>query len=359
MSDRSPRQYSGKRIAVAGLFRTRCGLQRGAELMVADFRAQGTLASAVDLSRALHAPLTLEPPGLLEPDDLSATDPSDVIVHINPPLFSRALDLFPARVRRDCCIVAYWAWELKVLSAEWRHAATQCDAIWVPSPFVADAMEAGLPLFRGEIRVVPHPVDRDPLPHFTPEAKRIIRENHGLAPDQFVVGFSFAFGSNYARKNPTAAIDAFRLAFPEHDQRNRLLLRCHEVADHRRYFDHLRAYAGEDSRIDVIDAAERPFPIINFYNCLDVYLSLHRSEGYGLQIAEAAQSDVRVICTGWGLAPELAARPQVETVDSRLVPPLDPQGLYTQYKGALWAEPDTMQAARLLRRARDNRGAPL
>ncbi len=326
--------------------------------MLADFRMQGVLASAIDLSRVLHHPLTLAPPGLLEPSDTLDHGLTDLIVHMNPPLFEEALSHFPSAVLDAASVVGYWAWELDVVSDQWRRAAERCDAIWVPSPYVANAMFTGLPAFGGDIRVVPHAVDRDPMPALDAAARHKLRARHGFGPDDFVVGFAFAFGSNYTRKNPVGAIDAFTRAFAETDRTCHLLLRCHEVADNPRLFSHLRGYVGDDDRITVIDASANPFPIVDFYNCLDVFLSLHRSEGYGLAIAEAAQAGIRAIATGWGLAPDIMRRPEVWTVGSRLVPPLDPQNVYSAYEGAMWAEPDLAQAARLLRQARAERAVP-
>jgi len=350
--------FDGRRIGVAGLFRTRCGLQRGAALMVADLRAKGHVVVAIDLSRVLHHRLTLDPPDLLDPSDTAELGLTDLIIHINPPLFLDARAKFPNAVVEAACIVGYWAWELTVVSDQWRQASRRCDAIWVPSPFVAETLKIGLPDFAGDIRIVPHAVDRDPVPALAADARRALRSRHGFGPADFVVGFTFAFGSNYVRKNPTGAVDAFRRAFDETDGRCHMLLRAHEVASNERFFEHLQRYVGGDDRISVVDVANTPFPIVDFFNCLDVFLSLHRSEGYGLTIAEAAQAGVRSIATGWGLAPDIMRRPEVWTVGSRLVPPLDPQNVYSSYEDALWAEPDIAQAARLLVQARAERVVP-
>ena len=55
-----------------------------------------------------------------------------------------------------------------------------------------------------------------------------------------------------------------------------------------------------------------------------------------------------VVATGWTIAPDIAARPEIRTVGCRLVVPLDPQHAYEKFDGALWAEPDLSQAAKLL-----------
>lgn len=323
--------------------------------MVQHMRSKGVVVYAIDISRSLHMPRTLEPAGLLEPEDLRYLTVTDLVIHMNPPRFINALRAFNESAIRDAAIIGYWAWELQKVSDEWREASRYCDAIWAPSPFVANTLFVELPQFGGDINVVPHPVDCDPMPRRNPEQKRVLREAYGIAPRTFVVGYAFSFDSNYARKNPIGAIDAFRLAFPETDTRVQLLLRCHDGDRHRRLMAHLKSYIGGDDRIAVIEAAKQSWPMNEFYSCVDAYLSLHRSEGYGLQLAEAAQAGTAVIATGWGLAPDIARRPEVSSVDYRLVVPLDPQGFYTEFEGALWAEPDLVQAARLLTQIRVRR----
>ncbi len=346
---RQGRAYDGSRVAVVGLFSRPCGLQRGADLMVQDLRAQGRAVLAVDLTQALNV-TTSSPldPGCAAPDDLLAFHPTDVVIHLNPPMFARGLALLPHAALSQAAIIGYWAWELSEVPSAWSQSAHYVDAIWAPSPFVSDALMAGMADDTGrKIRVVPHAVDRDPMPRTTPKARLAARRLLGLPQERFVAGLSFSFDSNYARKNPCAAIDSFRLAF-RGDEAATLLIRCNDAATFPRLFEHLKSYAGSDARIRILDTSLQPVSIRQFYAQLDLYLSLHRGEGYGLNLAEATQAGVPVIATGWGLAPDIAERPHVRTVGYRLVVPLDPQRFYDSFPGALWAEPDMMEAADLL-----------
>jgi glycosyltransferase involved in cell wall biosynthesis len=346
-----PRQFVGKRVAVAGLFKTRCGLRRGAELLVRDFEARCSEVIPVDLSEALGKPIDSTFPDLRKPQEIVNCGITDLVVHVNPPEFMHALNQFTPASLSDVSIVGYWVWELPILSDEWRECAKRCDALWAPSPFVAKTLFLEIPKFRGEIKVVPYAVDRDPMRRLSESEKLVVRNAHDLINDQFVVGYSFAFSSNYARKNPTAAIDAFRLAFPEAENRsNVLLIRCLDASPHNtRLFEHLLAYAGNDGSVRIIDADQHPFHIDEFLGCLDVFLALFRSEGYGLNLIEAAQVGLPVIATGWSIAAEIITRPGVRTVGYRLVVPLDPQHAYEKFDGAVWAEPDVLDAAKVLR----------
>jgi hypothetical protein len=344
---RAGRIYLGKRVAVAGLLSLRCGLQRGAELMLLDLAAEGRENFAFDFTTLLNEMPNLPNAGSSDWQALADFAPTDIVIHINPPLFARAITLMPARLRHDATLIGYWAWELNVVGSDWVRCANAVDEIWCPAPSTANVLATALPNFPGRIRVVPHAVDRAPMPMVTPERRRAVRQAQAIPEDMYVAGVSFSFDSNYARKNPCAAIDAFLLAFPERDAR--LIIRCNEAAKYPNLFAHLSGYAGGDPRVIIWDTAAHKIGIADFYALLDVYISLHRSEGYGLNLAEAAQAGLSVITTGWELAPDLASRPNMVQIGYRLIRPLDPQGTYDRLPGAWWAEPSITEAAAALR----------
>ncbi len=318
--------------------------------MVCDLRQQGIDVLAFDFTVALDFVPTIETSATSDPAEVAAWQPTDFVVHMNPPLFARAVAAFPAMPPAALTIVAFWVWELPVLPPTWRIFAKLADEIWTPSPFVAQAVIAGVPDFEGPIRTVPYAVESDPMHPLPNEERAALRPVFGVELDGFVVGTSFSFDSNYARKNPCAAIDAFRLAFRS-GERACLIVRCNDTGRFQRLFEHLVSFAGDDPRIRIWDMAVAPCPIRQFYGLLDLYLSLHRSEGYGLNLVEAAQAGVEVLATGWGLAPDIAIRPEIRTVGSRLVIPLDTQRVYERYPGALWAEPDLHDAATQMSRS--------
>ena len=320
--------------------------------MVLDFLARGVDVLAYDFTARLGIDPDIEPmsPGTSDPSIVEAWQPTDIIVHMNPPLFAQVLAQFPSTLLSSVTLVGYWAWELTVVPPAWQVCAKFCDEIWTPSPFVAQAAMGGLQTFAGKIAVVPHAVGRDPIKSQPLSARKKLRAVLNLPADHFVVGTSFSFKSNYARKNPCAAIDAFRLSFRAGEQVC-LLIHCNDSQTFTRLFDHLVSFAGEDPRIIILDTFRRAYPIRDFYGTIDLYLSLHRSEGYGLTLMEAAQAGLPVIATRWGMAPDIAARPEVHTVSSRLVVTVDSQGIYDRHPGAVWAEPDLFEAASELTQA--------
>ena len=85
----------------------------------------------------------------------------------------------------------------------------------------------------------------------------------------------------------------------------------------------------------------------------DVVLSLHRSEGFGLLLAEAMLLGVPVIATGWSGNIDFMTRDDSALIGYRLVGVDDPQGTYT-VPGTSWADADTEEAASWLTRLRDD-----
>jgi glycosyltransferase involved in cell wall biosynthesis len=81
-----------------------------------------------------------------------------------------------------------------------------------------------------------------------------------------------------------------------------------------------------------------------------MYISLHRSEGFGLNLAEALALGLPVLATRWGLSDSITGHPNFIGVPSKLVPVFDPQHTYDQVPGARWAEADVEFAAAELRK---------
>jgi glycosyltransferase involved in cell wall biosynthesis len=76
--------------------------------------------------------------------------------------------------------------------------------------------------------------------------------------------------------------------------------------------------------------------------CCDCYVSLHRSEGFGLTMAEAMLLGKPVITTGYSGNMDFTTTETALLVDYKLVP-VQP-GDYPFSHGEMWAEPNVQQA---------------
>ena len=194
LPDAKPR--GGFPIGIAGLFSTASGVGEGARLAYASLEAAGLAPTAFDLSPAF---------GQVELGEGARRRPvtpgaGSLIVHHNGPYLPHALwALGRARVRGRR-IIGYWAWELPRLPPDGRPACAIVHEIWVPSTFTRDAVAAATDK---PVHVVPHPL---PPTAATPN----MRGKLGLPEQALVVLNVFHLGSAFARKNPLAAVAAFR-----------------------------------------------------------------------------------------------------------------------------------------------------
>lgn len=321
-------------VTVAGLLSSATGLGESARLCHAALDRLGVPLNALDLSATIGR-IDLAPPAL--PGGAPAPDESGLlVVHLNAPHLPIGLALIGrARVRHKR-IVGYWAWELEVLPRSWRRGLRCVHEVWVPSAFVATAMRRASDL---PVRVVPHPVA-------TPPRSGLGRADFGLPTDAFVVLAMLDVASGYARKNPVGAVRAFRKAFGD-DPSALLVLKVGGAGDHPWAERQLCAEIGGAPNIRLVHDKLAREDHGALLDCVDAVVSLHRSEGFGLVLAEAMRLAKPVVATAWSGNMQFMSAKNAALVDHRLVPVDDPQGIY-RIPGARWAEPDVDHAARWL-----------
>ena len=157
----------------------------------------------------------------------------------------------------------------------------------------------------------------------------------------------FHLGSAFSRKNPLAAIAAFRKAFG--DAPNRMLaIKIIDNGAHwaRRELDMAIAGAGN------IRLIEGMFPEPDMAGLMagaDIVISLHRSEGFGLVPAQAMALGKPVIATAWSGNLEFMNKDNSALVSYSLIPVRDPEGVF-EADGQMWADANVEEAAQWLRR---------
>jgi glycosyltransferase involved in cell wall biosynthesis/SAM-dependent methyltransferase len=242
---------------------------------------------------------------------------------------------------RDRYTVGLWFWETNQLPPELRHALDYVDEVWVASPFVAEAITAE----------TSKPVLTFPLPVVKPEPSGLTRADLGLTKEAFVFAYAFDFFSTIQRKNPLGLIEAYKRAFSPEDG---AVLYLKSINGDKAPDDLARLNAAAAGRPDVVieDGYVESRRLTAMSELCDCYVSLHRSEGFGLTIAEAMAFGKPAIATGY--SGNLAF---MDDEDGYLVPysltTLEASvGPYPA--GTVWAEPDLDEAARLMRQVFDD-----
>jgi glycosyltransferase involved in cell wall biosynthesis len=322
-------------VAIVGQLGDATGLGQSARLMLAALPQLGIAAWGIAVDsltfRAQGSDASMLPPG------------APLVLHVNAPQLPLALLGLPRGLSRGRRIVGYWAWELPSLPADWRLGSSFVHEVWVPSRFTQSAVERLLP---GRVRCVPHPVAAVP-----PTPAALDRASFGLDATTLVTLVSFNLASSFVRKNPLAAVAAHRLAFGDRTDRM-LLLKVgnpgHFPDDFRRLQEAVTGAANIRIETRSLPAADNDA----LTRAADIVLSLHRSEGFGLVMAEAMLLGRPVVATGWSGNMDFMPPGSVALVGYRLVPARDPRGVF-EAPGAVWADPDIGEAAGWLRRLAD------
>ncbi|WP_158743345.1 glycosyltransferase family 4 protein [Acidisphaera sp. L21] len=327
-------------LIVAGELGRASGLGEGARLMLAGLEELGVPGWP------LRAGLRL--PG--ETEDIGVTDASTLppgaplVLHVNAPHVAAALLRLPRGLLRGRRVIGCWAWELPVPPPNWATGVRFVHEVWAPSRFTAAALE---PLMPGRVRVVPYCVaSRPPVP------SAMDRQAFGLPAEAVVALCSFSLASSFERKNPIAAIQAFRQAFGDRPDRV-LLMKIGHTGHFGSDMQRLRDAAGGAANIR-FETRTLSIPDNHALTaCADIILSLHRSEGFGLVPAEGMLLGRAVIATNWSGNTDFMDEDTAALVPYRLVPAVDPRGVF-QAPGAMWADADIGAAVAHLRRLADD-----
>lgn len=334
--DRSPPMASDG-IVVAGDIDGANGLAETARIMDAAFQRIGVSRGAIQLG----LPSVTPPPGLL-PEQGAA-----LLAVVSAPILPVGLARWPRALIRGRRMIGMFVWELPAVPPAWHVGAKFVHEIWAPSDFCAAAFE---PLAPGRVRVVPYPLAALPPP--TVEG---VRSDFGLPEEVVVVLVVFNLASSRVRKNPEAAICAFRAAFGS--RRDRLLvLKLSGTTMYPEDLAAIRALVGDAPNIRVLDETIPEPALRGLIAASDIVLSLHRAEGFGLIPATAMLLGRPVVATGWSGNMSFMDEDSAALVDYRLVSVDDPRGTY-RLAGSRWAEPDAEHAATLLRQLANDPGA--
>lgn len=239
-------------------------------------------------------------------------------------------------VLADRYTVGVWFWETETFPESLLPAFDYVDEVWVASEFVAAAI--GPETWK--------PVLTFPLPVPEPEVEPVPRDEFGVAEEAFLFTFAFDFFSTVERKNPAALVEAFIRAF-EPGSGAHLLIKTINGDKRADELDRLVASTGGHPDVSIHDGYLPPEKVTGLTAAADCYVSLHRSEGFGLTIAEALALRKPTIATGYS-----GNLTFMDDHGSYLVPyglTAVPEGAGPYPAGTLWAEPDVEAASALMR----------
>jgi glycosyltransferase involved in cell wall biosynthesis len=248
-----------------------------------------------------------------------------------------------AQQRHHAAAYQLW-WELPVLGAEVVARLERFDAVIAATRFIADV--ARRHLRRPAVLYAPQPLAMAEAPRPAPNRARF-----GIPADAVAILYSFDPSSDLARKNPQAALAAFRQAAAQAPRLHlvvKLMLQRKSREALRSQLEWLYAAAAADPRIRVIEDALNDDDLHILMASCDAYLSLHRAEGLGLGMLEAMHLGLPVVATAYSGNMSFMDANSACLVPFDLVPVQGTSlSTYTNLAllGPQWAEPDVDVAA--------------
>lgn len=320
-------------INLIGLIRAEMGLGQSARLLARELEATGMAYSLYNFVISEELMRT----GDHSLDDKIREDlPYNInLIHINPD----EMTFLYTRLDRDSWSkrynIAFWLWELEEIPAHWQQAFPMLDEIWTPSEFISNNLRkvTDLPVY-----TVPYHVE-------APVDAGLDRKHFGLPEDKFLFLVMYDSNSTMARKNPVGAIRAFRKAFKNNPDTG-IVVKVNNPKPEE--LERLGRLLKDCPNVYYISETLTKKEVNSLISLVDVFVSLHRAEGFGLVMAEAMLLGTPCVATNWSSNTEFMNREVACMVDGGFT--ILKKDTPPYKKGARWAEPDITQAARYMRK---------
>jgi glycosyltransferase involved in cell wall biosynthesis len=261
------------------------------------------------------------------------------VVHLDPPV-SPDVDHYHPGFRTGKYNIAYWAWELPEFPDSWLPYCDYFDEIWCPSEFTREAIAMKSPL---PVLAMPHSIWLTA----PTEPAAVLREKFKLPVEPFLFLSLFDLNSYAERKNPRAAIEAFRRSGLA-GAGAALVIKVQNAAANPKDLAELQAAVRDLPGTVLIAETLTREEIYALEAACDCFVSLHRAEGFGLAIAESMFLGKPVISTDWSASAEYVNAENGCPVRATPIALDRNHGPYA--RGQIWADPDVAHAAEWMRR---------
>jgi len=329
------RRYCDPGLNLIGFFLSPTGIGESV-------RCAARAARAVNLPAALIERKSPLPDGNRDLEfaaQLREDNPHPINVFHLVPLASADIDASHGpQFRRGKYNIAYWPWELTEFPDTWVQLHRYYDEIWTSSQFSAEAIGRKVPL---PVLTMPHCIEF-PVPSGN------FRPQFGLPEDRYLFLVVFDFSSAMQRKNPQAALAAYRQLVQRTPKRAALAIKVRGAEVNPRPWAELQAAARDLPDCHLLSAPMSRQTLYELEQACDCLVSLHRAEGFGLVVAEAMYMGKPVISTDWSATAEFVTADNGCPVAFTLQPLEHNCEFYAQ--GEKWAEADVEHAAHYMRR---------
>jgi glycosyltransferase involved in cell wall biosynthesis len=317
-------------FVVAGAFGAPTGLGEAARLTARGLMAAGQEVRIIDLTEAFRQSRVVPVPEA--PADEGGGRGTLILV-TNPPVSSFALSRIGRSRLQGRRRIGSWVWEYPDVPPSWRDHATRFDEVRAPTRFAAEVLASAL----GQpVALWPYPVALN-LPADTAMARPAQSRT-----DLPTLGFAADTVAAFARKNVYATLTcARRLVAAGRPVRLSLLLRGGRLPED--FLSVAELARAEGVLIDIVHNELTVEEMERWWRRIDIYMSLHHAEGFGLTVAEAMARGIPVVATDVGATVDFCDADTGWPVASRMgtsAPVFDLAGPST------WRVPDVDDAVR-------------
>ena len=261
------------------------------------------------------------------------------LIFCNPdrnPFVEKGLEMFNGKIN-----VGIWFWELEDIPPFFKEFSVFYDEIWVNSKFCLESFKKDL--VNKNVHLVEYKEN-----FIEKRDKDLCKEKIGINKESKLFLFCFDSRSDYQRKNPEGVIKSFKMAFPDSENVN-LIIKSKNLTGTE--LNKINGLIYNDPRIKLMN-----YPMDNekmeiLMNSCDVYVSLHRSEGFGITIFDSIILEKPVICTGWSGNMDFCDPRGVDLISYDFIG-IHPESRYKRFnlpRHTTWADPNLEEASQKMK----------
>ena len=330
---RHPKLTESPGVNLIGYIRGDFGLGESCRLVAGGLYQSKIPFSIHNISVCGNAPETNEQWKHFEMKDL----PYGInLIHLNPDGLQNTVWKLGLNAFRGRYNIGFFLWEQPELPDVWKPALALMDEVWTPAEFISNTIQkyTDKPIYTMPYGLPVPPIGRD-----------FDRKYFGLPQDLCLFLISYDGYSSFERKNPMGSVRAFCRAFSPEDAVGLVIKATHACEEDLRDFRRLLV---EYPNIFILMDSYSKVEFNSLVACVDVYVSLHRAEGFGLVMAEAMLLGTAVIATNWSANTEFMNEQVAAMVPAEIIT-LE-QDSFPYEKGSHWAAPDEKAAAVWMRK---------
>lgn len=258
------------------------------------------------------------------------------LFHVNPQEVALAYLYLNKDIWKNRYNIAFWLWELEEFPEEYVETLKFFDEVWTPSEFASNSIR----------KVTDKPVHTIPYYVLATADEQFNRAYFKLPEDKFLYLIMYDTNSTMARKNPVGGINAYKKAFPQENENVGLVVKVNNATEND--LQVIREQIGNYQNVYFITQTLDKVQVNSLIADVDVFVSLHRAEGFGLVMAEAMLLGTVCVATDWSSNTEFMNEECACMVPYRKMEIRETSGNYK--KGYVWAEPDIDVASAYIKR---------